>query len=132
MLKHIILFTGRHARDVAIKEPRSPVPSASRKRKVYSTTNANAIGLMDSIDIDFDPPPVVGKRRKAVASGSVSVQFDAVALPTIPQASARATRKSTRVSNATMKKDMSELFTQLGQQFRAIAKTCEELGEVME
>jgi len=99
---------------------------------VYSTTNANAIGLMDPIDIDFDPPPVVGKHQKAVTSSSVSVQFNDVTLPTIPQVSARATCKSTWVSNATMKKDMSELFTQLGQQFRAIAKTCEELGEVME
>ncbi len=130
--RYITIPTGRRARDIAIKdEPRSPIQAAPRKRKVYSTTDANAIGHMDPVEIDFDPPKTVGKRRKVVASGSATVHFDGVAIPAMPPQSAKATRKSARVAKTTSRKDVSELFSQLGQQFHAIANTCEEIGEAL-
>jgi len=105
-----------------------------RKRKVYSTRNADAIGQMNAIDIDMDPPQAIGKRQKIIASESPRVQFDGVVLPPKQQKpSARPIRKSTRVAKATSKKDRtSDLFLRLGQEFRALAKTCEELGEALE
>ena len=96
--------------------------------------DANAIGLMDSIEIDMDPPQTIGKRQKTVASKSAHVTFDGVVLPPKPQQPpARPTRKSTRVTKATSKKDTtSVLFLRLGQEFRALAKTCDELGEALQ
>jgi len=96
--------------------------------------DADAIGQMDAIDVYMDPPQAIGKRKKTVASGSAHVVFDGVALPPkTQQPSARPTRKSTRVAKATTKKETtSALFLRLGQEFGALAKTCEELGEALE
>jgi len=132
--QYISSFTGRRGRDAVVKaETRSPGPSAPKKRKIYSTTDANAIGDMDPIDVDFAPPQAIGKRNKTVASGSAHVEFDGIMLPPKQQPPGRPTRKSSRVSKATSKKNTrSELFTRLAQEFRALASTCEEIGEVLE
>jgi hypothetical protein len=44
----------------------------------------------------------------------------------------KATRKSTRATKANSKKNANELFVHLGQEFAAVAKTCEELAEVFD
>ena len=75
------------------EEPKSPIPSALKKRKGHSI-DANAIGQVDPIDIDIDPPQTVGKRRKTVASGSSHVQFDGVAIPDRSNPVPKATRRS--------------------------------------
>jgi hypothetical protein len=89
---------------------------------------------MDAIDIDMDPPQATRKRATTVASGSGRVRFNGVVLPTRPQQpSARPTRNSTRIAKAASKKDMpSDMFARLGQGFRALAKTCDELKDALE
>jgi len=113
------------------EEPKSPIPSALKKRKGH-LIDANAIGQVDPIDIDIDPPQTVGKRRKTVASGSSHVQFDGVAIPDRSNPVPKATRRSTRVPKVKGRKDPSDLFSRLAQEFRALAKTCEELGEAID
>src|SRR5258705_11510797 len=95
--RHITLFTGRRAREAVGKEaPRSPVPSAPKRQNIYSTTDANAIGQMDPIDGDFDPPKTLGKRRRMAASGPPHVPDDGAAAPPTPQPPSKPTRKSVR------------------------------------
>ena len=113
------------------EEPTSPIPSVPKKCKGFST-DANAIRQVDPIEIDIDPPQMVGKLRKTVASGSKQVLFNGVAVLDKPNPVPRATRKSTRVPKARGRKDPSDLFSRLAQEFRALAKTCEELGEAMD
>src|SRR5882762_344821 len=114
-------------------EPKSPVPSAPKKRNIYSTTDANAIGQMDPIDIDFNPPQTLGKRKRLVISGPSRVPADGAAPPPKPQCFSRPTRKTTRVTKAASTKNTtSDLFARLGQEFHAIARTCEGLAEALE
>jgi len=83
----------------------------------------------------MDPPQAIGKRKKTVASGSAHVVFDGVALPPKTTANHQPGQQenSTRVAKATTKKETtSALFLRLGQEFGALAKTCEELGEALE
>jgi len=114
-------------------EPKSPVPSAPKKWKIYSTTDANAIGQMDPIDVDFDPPKMLGKCQRMVSSSPSGVPIDGTAPTPKPQPSAHLTRKSTRVTKAASKKDMTlDLFAWLRQEFHVLARTCEELAEALE
>jgi len=131
--EHIAFFTGRRARDVAVKaERRSAGPSAPKKRKIHSTTDANP-GHTDPINVDFGPTQASGKQQTTVASGSACVQLDDVTPPPKQQPSARPTRKSTRITKAVSKKETkSDLFTRLAQEFRALASTCEEIGQALE
>ena len=94
-----------------------------RKRKAYSTTDANPIGLIEPIDdADADFAQPLGKRAKTASAGSSHVRFDGVHIP-------RPTRKSTRATKANSKK---ELFARLGKEFSAIAKTCEEISGALD
>ena len=99
---------------------------------MYSSTDANSIGQMDPIDGDFDPPKTLGKRRRTVSSGASGVPIDGAAPTPKPQPSARPTRKSTRVTKSARKKDTSDLFARLRQEFHTLARTCEELAEALE
>jgi len=106
------------------EEPKSPGRAATRKRKAYSITDANSIGIIEPIedadaDTDADAPQPAGKRAKTSAASSSRVRFDGVAIP-------RPTRKSTRVTKTISKK---ELFARLSQEYATISKTYEELSE---
>ena len=76
------------------------------------------------IDIDIDPPPANTKHQRT-SSSSACVRFNGVSVP--PQPTARATRKSMQVAKVNTKKD---LFDRLAQDFWAVAKTLEEIGEL--
>jgi hypothetical protein len=102
------------------------VPS---KRKMYSTTDARPIGRIDPIDINAHGS---AKRQKTTSGGSAHVRFDGVILNKPSQPAPKATRKSTRSTKANSKKGASELFERLGQEFKAISKTCEEISEALE
>jgi hypothetical protein len=108
------------------EEPKSPSQvTAGRKRKAYSTVDSTAIGTIDGpINIDFGSAPPVGKRARTATSKGASVRFDGVLLT-------RATRQSTRSAKAAAKKDVGELFKQLGRQFGEVAKTCEDIADAM-
>jgi hypothetical protein len=130
---YITSFTGRRARDGMLKEePQFPVPSVPKKRQVDLSTDANSIGNMDQIDIDGNHPQAIGKRRRTGTSGPARVQFDAIELPEASNHAVRETRRSTRVAKGKGKQHAADLFSRLGQEFRAIAKTCEELGDTLE
>jgi hypothetical protein len=49
-----------------------------------------------------------------------------------PEPGPRVTRKSTRSAKASSKKSAHELFERLGQEFRAVAKTCEDIAEALD
>jgi hypothetical protein len=113
----------RRARKMTIKEePKSPGHVATRKRKAYSTKDANPIGILEPVedaDADADTAQPAGKRAKTAAASSSRVRFDGVAIP-------KPTRKSTRTAKTNSKK---ELFARLSQEYATIAKTYEELSE---
>jgi hypothetical protein len=107
------------------EEPKSPGRLANRKRKAYSTTDANPIGVIEPIDdadADAGAAQPRGKRVKTTSASSSNVRFDGVAIP-------KATRKSTRATKANSKKDVNELFARLAKEFAAVSKTCEEISE---
>ena len=123
----IVSFTGRCHPGIK-EELKSPTQPAAKKRKAYSTTDTSAIGSIEStMGFDLNPPQPAGKRQKSAAGSSSQVQFDGVAVPP-----ARATRRSARTTKANSKKDIHELFEQLGQEFGAVTKTCEEIMEAFE
>ena len=87
---------GHHQpREMTIKEePKSPGCVTTRKRKAYSTTNTNLIGVIEPInDANADPVQPAGKRVKITSTSTSHVQFDGVSIP-------KATRKLTRVHKA--------------------------------
>ena len=105
------------------EEPKSPGRAVTRKRKAYSTTDANPIGSIEPIDdADADAAQPVGKRAKTASANSSRVRFDGVAIP-------RPTRKSTRTTKTNSKK---ELFACLSQEYATISKTYEELSETFD
>jgi hypothetical protein len=114
----------RRTREPTVKEePKSPARGSGRKRKAYSTSNANAIGFIEPVDdADLESAQPVGKRAKTASGSAPQVRFDGIMLP-------KGTRKSTRTAKASSKK---ELYARLGQEFGAIAKTYEELAESMD
>ena len=100
------------------EEPKSPGRVATRKRKAYSTTDANPIGVIEQVEdanANADTAQPAGKRAKTASR----VRFDGVSIP-------RPTRKSTRTTKTTSKK---ELFARLSQEYATISKTYEELSE---
>jgi hypothetical protein len=129
------LFTVRRgARDVTVKEEvKSPSNPAASKRKLYSITDGAPIGRFDTsnLKLSFDPAPN-GKRQKTTSAGSSHVRFDGVVLGDNPEPGPRVTRKSTRSAKASSKKSAHELFERLGQEFRAVAKTCEDIAEALD
>ena len=123
----IVSFTGCHRPGIK-EEPKSPTQTAAKKRKAYSTTDASAIGSIESTaGFDLDPPQPAGKRQKLAAGSSSQVRFDGVAVPP-----ARVTRRSARTTKANSKKEIHELFEWLGQEFGVVTKTCEEIAEAFE
>lgn len=102
------------------EEPKSPGRGTTRKRKAYSTTDANPIGVLEPLeDADADAAQPAGKRAKTATASSSRVRFDGVAIP-------KPTRKSTRATKTISKK---ELFARLSQEYATISKTYEELSE---
>jgi len=102
------------------EEPKSPGRVATRKRKAYSTTDANPINSLEPIDdADADAAQPVGKCAKTAAASSSHVQFDGVAIPRPMRRSAHATKMNSK----------KELFARLSQEYATIAKTYEELSE---
>jgi hypothetical protein len=77
---------------------------------------------MDAVDVSFDPPPQLTKQQKTAAGSSSHVRFDGVSVSPVQ----RITRKSVWSVKVSSKK---ELFKQLGQQFHALGKTCEDIAE---
>jgi len=124
-LSHNVYFTGRRRpRELPIKEEtKPPAKSATKKRKVYSTTDANPVGTMDVIDVEFESAQPVGKRSK-LAAGPSHVRFDGVAMT-------RQTRKSTR-STSTKATTTKELFERLAQDYSVVVKASERIAETCE
>jgi hypothetical protein len=113
--------------------PTLPGLSAPKKQKIYSTTDVNAIGLMDPIDIDFNPPKTLRKRQRMATSGTSHLPVDVTALPPTPQPSSQPTRKSTHIAKAaSKKKTKSDMFTRLRQGLHMLARTFEELAVAFE
>ena len=111
-------YPGRRIKE----EPKSPAQPRRRKRKAYSTVDSSAIGTIEGpINVDFTPP--VGKRAKTTASTGTMFHFDGV------EVTRPATRRSTQTAKSDAKKDLGELFKHLGQEFKAISKTCAEISE---
>ena len=105
------------------EEPKSPGCVMTRKRKAYSTTNTNPIGIIEPInDANANPIQPASKRAKTTSASTSHVQFDRVAIP-------KATRKLICIPKASSKK---ELFARLGKEFTSISKTCEELSETLD
>jgi hypothetical protein len=123
----------RRAREPAVKEePKSPKQPTTRKRKAYSTTSANPIGLMDVVDVDMEPSQPVGKRLKSAASSSSRVRFDGVEVQGKSTPPPKSIRRSARSAKANSKKDVGELFGQLAKEYQAISKTCQEIADNIE
>ena len=106
------------------EEPKSPGRVATRKRKAYSTMDANSISSIEPIEdpdaaTDADAAQPAGKRAKTASASSSRVRFDGVAIT-------KPTRKSTRTNKPISKK---ELFARLSQEYATISKTYEELSE---
>jgi hypothetical protein len=96
---------------------------ASRKRKAFLTTDSKLIGVIDSpIDVDFNSSLPVGKRSKLSSGSTPRVHFDAAETLT-------STRKSTR---STTKKDLGELFKQLGEEYGAVSETFEKIADLVD
>jgi hypothetical protein len=127
-LSILMSFTGRR-RPVVKEEPKSPA-QPTKKRKAYSATDTSTIGRLEIIGSDNDTPQPTGKRHKAFSGASSQVRFDGIVVPPAPVI--RPTRKSTRTAKANSKKDLRELFERLGQEFGAVAKTCEDIAEAFE
>jgi hypothetical protein len=65
----------------------------TKKRKVYSTIDAQPIGRMDSVEDELDSNPANGKRQKTTTGAVSQVRFDGVkVLESAP--SMQTTRKS--------------------------------------
>src|SRR5260221_7111099 len=59
------IYTGHRTQEILVKEERMSLgPSAPKRQKTCSTTDANGIVQMDPIDVDIDPPKAIGKCRK--------------------------------------------------------------------
>ncbi|KIM78016.1 hypothetical protein PILCRDRAFT_11473 [Piloderma croceum F 1598] len=102
------------------EELKSPGRAATRKCKVYSTTDANPISTIKPVeDADTDVAQPTGKRAKTASISSSRVRFDGVAI-------VKPMRKSARTTKTTSKK---ELFARLCQEYATIAKMYKELSE---
>lgn len=110
VLLQISLIGRRRAYDPAVmEEPKSPANLAGTKRKIC-----------------FNSPQGSSKRQ---IMGSSQVHFDSIILtPNV----ARPTRRSTRTAKVNTRKNVGGLFQRLGQEFRAVAKTYEEIAGAMD
>jgi hypothetical protein len=101
-------------------------------RKIYSTANANPIGVMDPVG-DLGS---ITKRQKNIPGTSSRVRFDSVEpngkSNPAPTPAPIPTRRSTRSAKANSKKDVGELFGQLAKGFQLISKTFEEIAETIQ
>jgi hypothetical protein len=108
------------------EEPKSPAQPTGRKCKAYSTTDSNPIRVIDGpINIDFNTGLPIRKQSKMTSGSTPRVQFDGTETPT-------STRKSTRSTHSTMKKDLSELFKQLGEEYGAVSKTFDQIVDLVD
>ena len=108
------------------EEPKSPAHPSGRKCKVILTTDANAIGFIEPIanaDVEMTQPS--GKCIKTTSGSSLQVQFEGITIQ-------KGMRRSACTTKANSRKEVSELLVWLGQEFGAIAKTCEEISESMD
>jgi hypothetical protein len=126
-LMSMVSFTGR-CRPMVKEEPKSPTQPANKKHKAESTTDVSAIRHTQTVSVALNPTRPSGKRHKAAFGGPSQVRFNGITVPPTP----KATRNSTRATKANLKKDIHKLFEQLGQEFRAVGKTCEEIAESFE
>jgi hypothetical protein len=116
-------FLGRRREATVKEEPKSPTQPAGRKRKAFSTTDSKPIGVIDGpINVDFNSGPPVGKQSKLSSGSTPRVHFDAAETST-------STRKSTR---STTKKDLGELFKQLGEEYGAVSETFEKIADLVD
>jgi len=108
--------------------PKSPSQSrgcwqpATKKCKEYCT---NTVGTINMIDTDFYFASPVGKSTKTTSSSSTPVQFESIII-------LKATRKSTCSTKDDSRQDINKLFRWLRQEFSVVAKTCEEISQVVE
>jgi hypothetical protein len=110
------------------EEPKSLTQPVNKRHKAVSTTDVSSIGRTQTVSVDFGPAQPSGKRYKAASGGPSQVRFNSITVPPAP----RALRNSTCAAKANSKKDMHELFEQLGHEFGAVARTCEEISETFE
>jgi hypothetical protein len=115
------------------EEVKSPVNLSASKHKLYSITDGAPIGRLDTtnLKLNFDLA-LNGKRQKTTSVGSSQVRFDGVVLGDNVEPGPRVTRKLTRSTKASSKKSAHELFERLGQEFWAVAKTCEDIAEALD
>jgi hypothetical protein len=127
-LMDISLHTVCHRHPAVVKkELKSPDTKNPSKRKAYSTTGAHPIGRIDVFEGNFYTAPGSSKWQKTGTGASAQVRFDGVVIPNNQHM--KATRKSTRTTRATSKKNVNGLFEHLGQEFQAIVKTCGDITE---
>jgi hypothetical protein len=100
----------------------SPAHLAGTKHEAYSSTDHAPIGHINGVDINFNSPRGSSKRRKMGAS---QVRVDSII---VSRNFARPTRRSTRTTGVTTKEDVGDMFQRLGREFKAVAKTCEEIA----
>jgi hypothetical protein len=103
------------------EEPKSPGHIATRKRKAYSTKDANPIGILELVedadaDADADTAQPAGKCAKTAAASSSRVRWSGYSKA----------YKEVRTAKTNSKK---ELFAHLSQKYATITKTYEELSE---
>jgi hypothetical protein len=113
-----------HHQEATVKEElKSPIQSAGSKCKAYSTTDSNPIGVIDSlINVDFNSGSPVRKQSKMFSGSTPGVHFDGAETPT-------STRKST---HSAMKKDLSEPFKQLGEEYGMVSKTFNQIADLVD
>jgi hypothetical protein len=105
------------------EEPMSPAQPASRKCKAYWTTDSHPIRVINGpINVDFNSGPPVGKPSKMTSGSTLRVHLYGAETPT-------STRKSTR---STTKKDLGELFKQLGEKYGTVSKTFDQIADLVD
>jgi hypothetical protein len=77
---------------------------------------------INGVDINFNLPRGSSKRQKMGAS---QVQVDSII---VSCNFAQPTRRSTRTTGVTTKEDVGDMFQRLGQEFKAVTKTREEIA----
>jgi len=128
-------FAGRH--HTRVKDELASPAKATGKRKVYSASGSNSIGIIEQLN-EADIPQGGSKRQKTGAGATAHVRFDGATATTSTRPTPRPTRKSTRSAKATpkiednSKLEINELFAKLGKEFYAIRKACENIGRTCE
>jgi hypothetical protein len=98
------------------EEPKFPTQPTSRKRKAFSTTDSNPIGVINSlINVDFNSGPPVRKQSKMSSSSTLRVHFD-----------------GTETLTSTTKKDLGELLKQLGEEYGMVYETFNKIADLVD